>query len=49
MKLNTSNEILADGLEVIRVEVLCGPYDPDTGIFAMTGFDETQPDYFKIR
>ena len=47
--IDLSKEVLADGLEVIRVEVLCGPYDPDTGIFAMTGLDETQPDYFKIR
>jgi regulator of RNase E activity RraB len=47
--VDLDKEVLADGLEVVRVEVMTGPYDPDTGIFAMTGFDETQPNYFQVR
>ena len=47
--IDLDKEVLADGLEVVRLEVLVGPYEPDTGLFVMTGFDETQPDYFKVR
>lgn len=47
--IDLDTEVLADGLEVVRVEVLVGPYEPDTGLFVMTGLDETQPDYFKVR
>jgi len=47
--IDLDTEVLADGLEVVRVEVLCGPYEPDTGLFVMTGFDETQPNYFQVR
>ena len=48
--IDISQETLAGGLEVVKVEVMCGPYESDTGLFVMTGSgDETQPDYFKVR